>query len=76
MKRLKKFKSYILYALLITVLFSCKNEPEQNSKKLETYLSKGEYRNIEIVKVSLVQTVQPPFLIFAVISMYYFCFTN
>ena len=51
MNTIKTLTRYALYTLLVAVLFSCKNEPKQNSKELETYLSKGEYESIEIVNV-------------------------
>jgi hypothetical protein len=34
--------------LLVAVLSSCKNEPKQNNKELEIYLSNGDYESIEI----------------------------
>jgi len=58
MNTIKTLTRYAFYTLLVAVLFSCKNEPKQNSKELEknskeleTYLSKGKYESIEIVKV-------------------------
>tara|TARA_R110000787_G_scaffold284293_1_gene397857 strand:+ start:1510 stop:1752 length:243 start_codon:yes stop_codon:yes gene_type:complete len=51
MNLIKTLTRYALYTLLVAVLFSCKNEPKQNNKELETYVSNGKYESIEIVKV-------------------------
>ena len=48
MNKLKSITRYTLYTLLVAVLFSCKNET-QNNKELEIYISK--YATIQLVKV-------------------------